>query len=112
MSRESRHVHVLGLPDALSEERVSNFFSTFGRVQKAERLSSSGVVVSFMDVRSAQKAHSAEPKFDGHQLRITFHDQSKKWGIVSSCYAPCEPHTSVEVDLQGAIYIYLYLNIR
>uniref|UniRef100_A0A915BDJ7 Msx2-interacting protein n=1 Tax=Parascaris univalens TaxID=6257 RepID=A0A915BDJ7_PARUN len=83
MSRESRHVHVLGLPDALSEERVSNFFSTFGRVQKAERLSSSGVVVSFMDVRSAQKAHSAEPKFDGHQLRITFHDQSKN-GIVSS----------------------------
>ncbi|VDK45085.1 unnamed protein product [Anisakis simplex] len=78
MSRESRHVHVFGLPDALSEERVSSFFSTFGRVQKAERLSNNSVVVSFMDVRSAQKVHSAEPKFDGHQLRITFHELSKK----------------------------------
>ncbi|VDM97035.1 unnamed protein product [Thelazia callipaeda] len=31
-----------------------------------------------MDVRSAQKAYSADPKFQGHQLRIAFHDQSKK----------------------------------
>uniref|UniRef100_A0A0R3S5L6 RRM domain-containing protein n=1 Tax=Elaeophora elaphi TaxID=1147741 RepID=A0A0R3S5L6_9BILA len=29
MSRESRHVHVIGLPDSLSDERVSSFFSTF-----------------------------------------------------------------------------------
>lgn len=28
MSRESRHVHVIGLPDSLSDERVSSFFST------------------------------------------------------------------------------------
>ncbi|VDM96374.1 unnamed protein product [Thelazia callipaeda] len=28
MSRESRHVHVIGLPDNLSDERVSSFFST------------------------------------------------------------------------------------
>lgn len=28
MSRESRHVHVFGLPDNLSDERVSSFFST------------------------------------------------------------------------------------
>ncbi|MCP9261312.1 hypothetical protein DINM_004687 [Dirofilaria immitis] len=26
MSRESRHVHVIGLPDSLSDERVSSFF--------------------------------------------------------------------------------------
>lgn len=28
MSRESRHVHVIGLPDSLSDERVASFFST------------------------------------------------------------------------------------
>uniref|UniRef100_A0A7I4K5N0 Msx2-interacting protein n=1 Tax=Brugia malayi TaxID=6279 RepID=A0A7I4K5N0_BRUMA len=82
MSRESRHVHVIGLPDSLSDERVSSFFSTFGRVQKVERLGTTGFVVSFMDVRSAQKAHSAEPKFQGHQLRIAFHEQSKN-GLVN-----------------------------
>ncbi|VDK80119.1 unnamed protein product [Litomosoides sigmodontis] len=78
MSRESRHVHVIGLPDSLSDERVSSFFSTFGRVQKVERLGATGFVVSFMDVRSAQKAHSTEPKFQGHQLRIAFHEHNKK----------------------------------
>ncbi|VDM13234.1 unnamed protein product [Wuchereria bancrofti] len=41
-------------------------------------MGTTGFVVSFMDVRSAQKAHSAEPKFQGHQLRIAFHEQSKK----------------------------------
>ncbi|EJD74291.1 hypothetical protein LOAG_18374 [Loa loa] len=82
MSRESRHVHVIGLPDSLSDERVSSFFSTFGRVQKVERLGTTGFVVSFMDVRSAQKAHSTEPKFQGHKLRIAFHEQSKN-GLVN-----------------------------
>lgn len=53
-------------------------FFRFGRVQKVERLGATDFVVSFMDVRSAQKAHSTEPKFQGHQLRIAFHEQSKK----------------------------------
>uniref|UniRef100_A0A1I7VHL4 RRM domain-containing protein n=1 Tax=Loa loa TaxID=7209 RepID=A0A1I7VHL4_LOALO len=52
----------------------------FGRVQKVERLGTTGFVVSFMDVRSAQKAHSTEPKFQGHKLRIAFHEQSKNRG--------------------------------
>ncbi|OZC10079.1 hypothetical protein X798_02928 [Onchocerca flexuosa] len=54
------------------------YIGKFGRVQKVERLGATDFVVSFMDVRSAQKAHSTEPKFQGHQLRIAFHEQSKK----------------------------------
>uniref|UniRef100_A0A915Q817 RRM domain-containing protein n=1 Tax=Setaria digitata TaxID=48799 RepID=A0A915Q817_9BILA len=62
----------------MEKRHLGSHCVTFGRVQKVERLGATGFVVSFMDVRSAQKAHSSEPKFQGHQLRIAFHEQSKK----------------------------------
>uniref|UniRef100_A0A915CQS4 RRM domain-containing protein n=1 Tax=Ditylenchus dipsaci TaxID=166011 RepID=A0A915CQS4_9BILA len=68
----------------MTQERLKDFFAGFGRVQKVLKVASDveGVdkeayIVSFMDVRSAQKAcssHGGEPKLDGHQLRIQFHE--------------------------------------
>ncbi|KAK5966954.1 RRM domain-containing protein [Trichostrongylus colubriformis] len=64
MGRESRHVYVSGLPDSVSDERINSFFSSYGRVHQIER-THEGVVVSFMDVRSAQKAHAVMFPFSG-----------------------------------------------
>ncbi|KAI1727514.1 SPOC domain-containing protein [Ditylenchus destructor] len=79
--RESRHVRVDGLPENLSSERISSFFATFGRVQKVTHTSNSNsstfpVIVSFMDVRTAQKVceQSEERKLDGHTFRTYFHE--------------------------------------
>ncbi|RCN45021.1 hypothetical protein ANCCAN_08954 [Ancylostoma caninum] len=88
MGRESRHVYVSGLPESVSDDRISAFFSTYGRVHQIER-TSDGVVVSFMDVRSAQKAHAGDHRLDsGLPFKITFHEPgaAKKYCIlINSC---------------------------
>ncbi|KHJ90195.1 hypothetical protein OESDEN_09964 [Oesophagostomum dentatum] len=92
MGRESRHVYVSGLPDSVSDERISAFFSTcldrvyfsYGRVHQIER-TSDGIVVSFMDVRSAQKAHAGDHRLDsGLPFKIAFHEPggAKKYCIL------------------------------
>ncbi|MCP9261313.1 Msx2-interacting protein [Dirofilaria immitis] len=77
----------------------------FGRVQKVERLDATSFVVSFMDVRSAQKAHSMEPKFQGHQLRIAFHEQSKK---LHKYYCYCEESELIAINSATA-YLSIWL---
>ncbi|VDO32108.1 unnamed protein product [Heligmosomoides polygyrus] len=78
MVRESRHVYVSGLPDSVSDERINSFFSSYGRVHQLER-TPEGVVVSFMDVRSAQKAHAGDHRLDpGIPFRIAFHEPGVK----------------------------------
>ncbi|CAD6192079.1 unnamed protein product [Caenorhabditis auriculariae] len=73
--RESRHVTVHGLPTNLSEEKIHNFFQTYGRVQRVEpRKADGSVVVSFMEVRSALKAHAGEHRIDTLPFRITFQE--------------------------------------
>ncbi|KAK6735426.1 hypothetical protein RB195_018566 [Necator americanus] len=62
------------LPDSVSDERINTFFSTYGRVHQIER-SSDGIIVSFMDVRSAQKAHAGDHRLDsGQPFKIVFHE--------------------------------------
>ncbi|KJH50421.1 hypothetical protein DICVIV_03432 [Dictyocaulus viviparus] len=84
MGRESRHVYVSGLPETISDDRINSFFSTYGRVHQIER-TSEGVVVSFMDVRSAQKAHAGDHRLEsGIPFRIAFHEPDLKNGIVAT----------------------------
>ncbi|ETN80919.1 hypothetical protein NECAME_08883 [Necator americanus] len=86
MGRESRHVYVSGLPDSVSDERISTFFSTYGRVHQIER-SSDGIIVSFMDVRSAQKAHAGDHRLDsGQPFKIVFHEPGTAKKFVSKAF--------------------------
>uniref|UniRef100_A0A1I7XP64 RRM domain-containing protein n=1 Tax=Heterorhabditis bacteriophora TaxID=37862 RepID=A0A1I7XP64_HETBA len=84
MGRESRHVYVSGLPETVTDEKINGFFSIYGRVHQIER-SADGVVVSFMDVRSAQKAHAGDHRLEpGIPFRITFHEPGTKNGLMTS----------------------------
>ncbi|WKX93739.1 hypothetical protein Q1695_011196 [Nippostrongylus brasiliensis] len=86
--RESRHVYVSGLPDSVSDERINSFFSSYGRVHQIER-TQDGVVVSFMDVRSAQKAHAGDHRLDSAiPFRIAFHEPGgvKKYYLYSDLF--------------------------
>uniref|UniRef100_A0A914W272 RRM domain-containing protein n=1 Tax=Plectus sambesii TaxID=2011161 RepID=A0A914W272_9BILA len=74
MTRESRHLHVANVPAVADDQRLVDFFSSFGRVQKINRLDANSAVVSFMDVRSAQKANG-EHRFDADLLRASFYEQ-------------------------------------
>ncbi|KAE9420768.1 hypothetical protein Angca_000374, partial [Angiostrongylus cantonensis] len=50
----------------------------FGRVHQLER-TTEGFVVSFMDVRSAQKAYAGDHRLEsGVPFRITFHEPGMK----------------------------------
>ncbi len=46
---------------------------SFGRVQKVDRLDANSAVVSFMDVRSAQKANG-DHRLDAELLRTSFYE--------------------------------------
>ncbi len=47
----------------------------YGRVQRVQRLDATHVVVSFTEVRAAQKAHADDAK---HALRTSFYEQHNK----------------------------------
>ncbi|CAD5216009.1 unnamed protein product [Bursaphelenchus xylophilus] len=73
--KESRHIEVVGIPSSLPIESVVAYFSTFGKVQKAEpKADAEELIVSFMDVRSAQKAQNSELEINGHPLSVKVHD--------------------------------------
>uniref|UniRef100_A0AC35G220 RRM domain-containing protein n=1 Tax=Panagrolaimus sp. PS1159 TaxID=55785 RepID=A0AC35G220_9BILA len=57
--RESRHVHVTGIPVKWSDQQVVDHFG--GRIQRVDRITPSSCVVSFFEVRTA-KRHLEQPK--------------------------------------------------
>ncbi|CAD5211839.1 unnamed protein product [Bursaphelenchus okinawaensis] len=78
--KESRHIEVAGIPEGTSTDSLVAYFSTFGKVQKVEQKDNSDApefIVSFMDVRSAQKAQNSELQLQGHALGIKVHDAVK-----------------------------------
>ncbi|CAB3411037.1 unnamed protein product [Caenorhabditis bovis] len=95
-NRESRHVAVYGLPTTLSQDTINTFFTNYGRVQKIERIADGSIVVSFMDVRSAQKAQSGDNRIDpSTPFRIAFYEPDVKTGVIPSLMSLPTPATSI-----------------
>ncbi|KAL4084571.1 hypothetical protein QTP88_027514 [Uroleucon formosanum] len=85
MVRETRHLWVGNLPDNIREEKIREHFKRYGRVQSVKILArskeevvlgASGVcaTVSFMDIKSASKAHNVEQKLDDRSLSTEYHE--------------------------------------
>lgn len=90
MVRETRHLWVGNLPDNIREEKIREHFKRYGRVQSVKILArskeevalcgsivcGSGVcaTVSFMDIKSASKAHNVEQKLDDKCLSTEYYE--------------------------------------
>lgn len=77
MVRETRHLWVGNLPDNIREERIREHFKRYGKVQSVKiRRDADGVcaTVSFIDLRSAAKAHVAENKLDERLLKTEYYE--------------------------------------
>ncbi|XP_075540725.1 spen family transcriptional repressor split ends isoform X2 [Dermacentor variabilis] len=77
MVRETRHLWVGNLPDNIREERIREHFKRYGKVQSVKiRRDADGVcaTVSFIDLRSAAKAHVAENKLDDRLLKTEYYE--------------------------------------
>uniref|UniRef100_A0A0K0DE30 RRM domain-containing protein n=1 Tax=Angiostrongylus cantonensis TaxID=6313 RepID=A0A0K0DE30_ANGCA len=111
VGRESRHVYISGLPESVSDDHIISSFSklaSFGRVHQLER-TTEGFVVSFMDVRSAQKAYAGDHRLEsGVPFRITFHEPGMKKrspDSVNYCAVPsgsCHSSTSASMPTQSS----------
>ncbi|XKL59447.1 hypothetical protein PGB90_000463 [Kerria lacca] len=92
MVRETRHLWVGNLPENIREDRIREHFKRYGRVQSVKIFSRKGggecegnglvgcgttgicATVSFMDIKSAAKAHTSEHKLDEHLLTTEYHE--------------------------------------
>ncbi|RZF37011.1 hypothetical protein LSTR_LSTR004699 [Laodelphax striatellus] len=82
MVRETRHLWVGNLPENIREDRIRDHFKRYGRVQSVKLLprvkddEGSGVcaTVSFMDIKSASKAHNNEQKLEDRALSTEYHE--------------------------------------
>ncbi|XP_024220048.1 protein split ends isoform X3 [Halyomorpha halys] len=80
MVRETRHLWVGNLPDNIREDRIRDHFKRYGRVQSVKLLGGRGdkdevcATVSFMDIKSAAKAHHSEQKLDERVLSTEYHE--------------------------------------
>uniref|UniRef100_A0A1B6D8R2 Msx2-interacting protein n=1 Tax=Clastoptera arizonana TaxID=38151 RepID=A0A1B6D8R2_9HEMI len=82
MVRETRHLWVGNLPENIREDRIRDHFKRYGRVQSVKLLprgkddEGSGVcaTVSFMDIKSASKAHNNEQKLEDRTLSTEYHE--------------------------------------
>ncbi|VVC45470.1 Hypothetical protein CINCED_3A008269 [Cinara cedri] len=100
MVRETRHLWVGNLPENIREERIREHFKRYGRVQSVKILSrskeealalgGSGVcaTVSFMDIKSASKAHNVEQKLDDRCLSTEYHEPA----AIPSASPTISPH--------------------
>ncbi|XP_014262503.1 protein split ends isoform X3 [Cimex lectularius] len=104
MVRETRHLWVGNLPENIREDRIRDHFKRYGRVQsvkllgrssKDEENSSGGVcaTVSFMDIKSAAKAHHSEQKLDERVLTTEYHEPAAIPGP-SQVYGPSTATTN------------------
>ncbi|XP_077384546.1 msx2-interacting protein isoform X2 [Festucalex cinctus] len=80
MVRETRHLWVGNLPEHVREEKIVEHFKRYGRVESVKVLrkrgSEGGVAafVDFVDIKSAQKAHSAVNKMGDRDLRTDYNE--------------------------------------
>ncbi|XP_075238533.1 spen family transcriptional repressor split ends isoform X2 [Lycorma delicatula] len=82
MVRETRHLWVGNLPENIREDRIREHFKRYGRVQSVKLLprvkddEGSGVcaTVSFIDIKSASKAHNIEQKLEDRPLSTEYHE--------------------------------------
>nr|CAB3266529.1 msx2-interacting protein [Phallusia mammillata] len=80
--RETRHLWVGNLPDNTREDKISDHFKRYGRIEKVKVLSKRGsdgevqAVVAFVDLRSAQKAHNAVNTIGDKQLQTNYSEQA------------------------------------
>uniref|UniRef100_A0A8D8Q9J7 Protein split ends n=1 Tax=Cacopsylla melanoneura TaxID=428564 RepID=A0A8D8Q9J7_9HEMI len=84
MVRETRHLWVGNLPDNIREEDIVEHFKRYGRVQSVKVVSRGALdgmsgggacaTVSFMDIKSASKAHNIDQKFEECALTTEYHE--------------------------------------
>lgn len=92
MVRETRHLWVGNLPEAINKERIAEHFKRYGPVQSVRILppkdgDSSGVAaaVAFMDIKSACKVNLTEHKLDERLLITDFYDPTSGQTGSGSC---------------------------
>ncbi|XP_054269118.1 protein split ends-like isoform X4 [Macrosteles quadrilineatus] len=95
MVRETRHLWVGNLPENIREDRIRDHFKRYGRVQSVKLLprakddEGSGVcaTVSFMDIKSASKAHNNEQKLEDRTLTTEYHEPAAIPGSTAPIYS-------------------------
>ncbi|CAI5443652.1 unnamed protein product [Caenorhabditis angaria] len=105
LSRESRHVAVHGLPENLTIEKITAFFAIYGKVQKIDKNpADKSVIVSFNDVRSAQKAYQGEHLLDSNiPFTINFHEPDLSMKSATSSQPSTSSSTKESSDLPNSI---------
>ncbi|XP_046673537.1 protein split ends isoform X3 [Homalodisca vitripennis] len=95
MVRETRHLWVGNLPENIREDRIRDHFKRYGRVQSVKLLprakddegSGACATVSFMDIKSASKAHNNEQKLEDRTLTTEYHEPAAIPGSAAPIYS-------------------------
>lgn len=96
MARETRHLKISNIPSGVTEDKLLQYFQSFGGVQKVASLrpqpgsegpsedAQKDAIVSFVDIRSATRVVASSHKLEDSELKAEYFTEDTSEGAQQS----------------------------